>query len=81
MGVPLPSDTEAAAWRARRCFGVEYNPLVGGPPVGCLSVDGFRTDAPGVDVCVDGLEGVRKPFTRFCIVAVPDGVCGVPATF
>ena len=59
---------------------MEYNPLVGGPPVGCLSV-GLRADVPGVDVCAAGVEGVKKPFTRFCVVGVPAGVCGVPATF
>ena len=47
----------------------------------CLSVDGFLNDPPGVDVCAAGVDGVKKPFTRFCNIGVPTGVCGVPVTF
>ena len=60
---------------------MEYNPLVGGPPVACLSLDGFRIEPPGVDVWAAGVDGVKKPFTRFCVDDAPIGVCGVPATF
>ena len=45
----------------------------------CLSA-GVLDDPPGVE-CDTGLVGVKKPFTRFCVEGVPDGVCGVPAAF
>ena len=77
IGVPTPVVADEAAWKARRCFGVEYKPLVGGPPVAALSADGVLV-VPGVEVCGAGEEGVKKPFARFCWGV---GVCGVPVAF